>query len=77
MKWKDAVKKAIERHCRSRKSNIFTRKGLIKTQLDRIITDTDSIGDTPGQTLSRVLQELKKSREIDFIDYHGKYRKLF
>jgi putative restriction endonuclease len=77
MEWKDAVRLAISRHCRAIKSDIFTRKGLINTQMDRIIADTGSKGDTPDQTLSRILQELRDADEIEFIDDHGTYCKLF
>ncbi len=75
MKWHDAVKKAINRHCRSRKSNTFTRKDLIKEELHRIVSDAISKGNTPSQTLSRVLQELRAEGEIAFIK-RGVYKKL-
>ena len=45
--------------------------------MDRIIADTRSNGATPEQTLSRVLQELRDAKEIEFIDDHGTYCKLF
>ena len=77
MEWKDAVRLAIGRHCRATKSDIFTRQGLINSQMDRIIADTASKGATPEQTLSRILQELRDSNEIEFIDERGTYCKLF
>jgi len=77
MDWGNAVRLAIIRHCREIKSDIFTRKGLIKSQLNRIIADTGSKGATPKQTLSRILQELRDAGEIEFIDNHGTYCKLF
>jgi hypothetical protein len=77
MEWQDAVRLAISRYCRATKSHIFTRKGLIKSQMRRIIADTGSMGATPDQTLSRILQELRDSGQIEFIDNHGTYCKLF
>jgi len=76
MKWTDAVRRAIKRHCRSKGSNIFIRQDLIKKELARIIADTGSTGATPEQTLSRILQELRDVGEIEFIDNDGTYRKL-
>jgi len=76
MKWKDAVRRAIKRHCRSKGRNIFTRQGLIEKELGRIIADAGSTGATPDQTLSRILQELRDAGEIEFIDNDGTYCKL-
>ena len=76
MKWKDAVRNAIKRRCRAKRSDIFTRSDLICDEIDQIISDTNCKGDTPEQTLSRVLQELRKNGEIEFVDYDGTYRKL-
>ena len=77
MDWQNAVRLAISRHCRATKSDMFTRAGLINSQLDKIIADTGSKGATPEQTLSRVLQELRDSGEIEFIDDDGTYCRLF
>jgi len=73
MDWKNSVRLAISRQCQSTKSDIFTRKGLIKSQLGRIIADTGSTGATPAQTLSRVLQELRDAGEVKFVR-RGHYR---
>ena len=77
MNWQDAVRLAINRRCRITKSDIFSRQSLIQKELSKIIADTNSKGSTPEQTLSRVLQELRKAGEIEFIDNHGTYCKLF
>jgi hypothetical protein len=77
MKWKDAVRLAIARHCRVTKSDIFSRKSLIQKELARIVSDTNAKGATPEQTLSRILQELRNAGEIEFVDDHGIYCKLF
>lgn len=52
----------------------FTRQNLIEHELAKIIADVDSKGETPEQTLSRVLQELKSAGVIDFVDNRGTYR---
>lgn len=77
MEWKDAVRLAIGRHCRATKSDIFTRKGLIDSQLKKIIHDTVSKGKTPEQTLSKTLQQLRDADEIEFMDNHGNYCKTY
>jgi hypothetical protein len=45
---------------------------LIDEEIDRITDDTISIGETPTQTLSRVLQELPNEGIIYFLG-HGRY----
>lgn len=72
--WKDAVCDAIRRIVTSRQSNKFTRKLLIEMELATIIDDVGSKGETPEQTLSRVLQELRTLQVIEFIDNEGTYR---
>ena len=76
MEWQDAVRHAIRRHCRATTSDIFTRKDLIKNQMERFIDDTASTGATPAQTLSKILQQLRDAGEIEFIDNDGTYCKI-
>jgi hypothetical protein len=76
MDWQEAVRKAIERLCSSKKSDQFTRQDLIQEELERIVSDTGCEGgETPEQTLSRVLQELRDMGEIEFLQ-KGNYRKI-
>jgi hypothetical protein len=57
--WQQAVKAALLRYA-AKNSTIQIKRGLFMQQeLSRIITDTDSVGKTPSQTVSRVLQELR------------------
>lgn len=72
--WKDAVYAAIVRLVNSEHASNFTRQNLIEHELAKIIADVNSKGETPEQTLSRVLQELKSAGVIDFIDNRGTYR---
>ena len=55
---------------------VFYRTALKDEELDRVISDTDSKGRTPSQTMSRVLQELRDQGIIEFLDNHGTYRLL-
>ena len=76
MEWQDAVRKAIEDLCAKKRRDCFTRQELIREHLDEICEKTGSLGDTPRQTLSRVLQELRDLGELKFLK-PGRYRKLW
>ena len=71
--WSEAVAGAIRRHVLRTGSTIFDRQTLIDAEGPRILADTDSSGATPWQTLSRVLQELRDSRLLEFVA-PGTYR---
>ena len=77
MTWKDAVINAINRSCRARRRDIFTRQDLINNELAQIVIDTCSKGATPDQTLSRILQELRELGLIELLNNNGTYRKLW
>jgi hypothetical protein len=64
--WKQAVREAITRYCDRHSTTQVTRQGLISEELKNVISDTQSVGATPHQTLSRVLQELRDAGEIYF-----------
>jgi len=72
--WRDAVYAAILRLVENKPATHFTRKSIIEQELATIATEVESKGETPEQTLSRVLQELKSAGIIDFVDNHGTYR---
>ena len=72
--WKDAVLAAIKRLVGARQNTEFTRLDIIKSELAAILKEVGSKGDTPEQTLSRVLQELRQAEVIEFIDNQGSYR---
>lgn len=57
--WQQAVKAALERFS-SRNSTIkIERNKFLEQELPKIVTETNSAGVTPSQTVSRVLQELR------------------
>ena len=73
MTWKDSLRKAICRRCEHNGTDYFTRKKLIQWELNTIICETNSIAEDPGQSLSRELQHLRDSGEIEFLG-RGDYR---
>lgn len=72
--WKEAVTNAIERLGSKKASKEFSRKELIELELPTIVAEVGAKGETPAQTLSRVLQELCAIGAIEFIDGNGHYR---
>lgn len=75
MSWKESVEKAIRRLTKKSGSRVFTRQQLIESELDQIIGEVGSDGETPHQTLSRVLQELRDDKAIKF-EQRGVYKFL-
>ena len=73
MNWEDAVFYAVLKQCGENQSLKFTRQELIKNHLNTIVESTGSIGGTPGETLSYILQRLRDKEIIRFIDYYGFY----
>ena len=69
MDWIDSVRGAILRSSLRHNSSIVTRHDLIKEELARIESETQTAGQTPAQTLSRILQDL---REVGFIRFIGR-----
>ena len=53
-KWRKAVWEAVQRRA---KDGAVTRAELIEFELDRIVREVGSKGQTPHQTLSRELQD--------------------
>lgn len=72
--WKEAVANAIDRLNSKNGVKEFSRKELIELELPNIVADVGAKGETPTQTLSRILQELRVAGQIEFIDDDGNYR---
>ena len=66
---------ALQRLAARTQSNIVSRQDLITIELPTIVAETQSIGLTTDQTLSRELQSLGDKGFIDRID-RGRYRLL-
>lgn len=71
--WSEAVISAVRRHVQRTGSTLFTRQGLIDSEMDAIVAATGSSGATPWQTLSRELQELRDRGLLEFVG-PGVYR---
>lgn len=71
MDWQPSVLHVVKRLCLRRNTSIFARQMLIDEELPTIIEETLSIGKTPAQTMSRVLQELRQLGHIEILDDHG------
>jgi hypothetical protein len=67
MIWRDAVLEALRRYSVRHSTKNIDRQSLINEDLDWIISQTSSIGETPSQTLSRVLQELRDEGILFFL----------
>ena len=72
MNWRDAVWAAVKRQALV-SGGAFSRSELIDSQLAMVVTDAQSEGATPAQTMSRVLQELRDEGVVIF-DGRGRYR---
>ena len=71
--WSEVVEDAVRRH-ESTGDPVFTRQDLRDSQLNWIVSETGSEGETPHQTLSRELQQLRDAGVLEFVDDRGVYR---
>ncbi len=70
--WKQAVKDAIERYSRRHKTVQIDRGKLLAEEQARMVATTSSVGRTPAQTISRILQELRDDGFL-FFSSSGRY----
>jgi predicted restriction endonuclease len=70
--WQQAVKAGLERYATKNLTVQIKRDQFLKQELSRIIADTASVGQTPSQTVSRVLQELRDDGFL-FFSNNGLY----
>jgi ParB family chromosome partitioning protein len=75
MTWQESVSAAIQRLTSRTGNKVFSRQELIESELAQIVSEVEATGDTPENTLSRVLQELRDNRILDF-ESPGIYRLL-
>ena len=74
--WSEVVEEAVRRHVDSTGDPVFTRQEFMTAEMSRIIGETGSEGETPHQTLSRELQQLRDAGVLEFVDDRGPYRLL-
>jgi putative restriction endonuclease len=72
--WSEVVEEAVRRHLASTGDPVFTRQDLIDAELNRMVSETGSTGETPHMTLSRELQQLRDAGVLEFVDDRGTYR---
>lgn len=72
--WSEVVEEAVRRHVASTGDSVFSRQELRASQMNWIISETGSEGETPHQTLSRELQQLRDAGVLEFVDDRGTYR---
>lgn len=74
-RWRDVVRRELNRYREQTGHDVVERQDLLEQSLpvlEREFPDAE----TPGQTLSRVLQELRDRGEVEFLDHAGTYRIL-
>lgn len=74
LSWTEAVTDAVRRVAASKPDGVFTRTELIDQESARMCADTGTTGETPMQTVSRELQQLRDAGVIEFLDERGSYR---
>jgi len=74
LSWTEAVTDAVHRIAATKPDGVFTRQELVSEEGDRMCADTGSTGETPMQTVSRELQQLRDTGVIEFTDDRGTYR---
>ncbi|WP_157202531.1 HNH endonuclease [Calidithermus chliarophilus] len=72
MIWRDAVLDALRRYSARHSTRNINRQSLVDEELSQIVSVTGSAGETPTQTLSRVLQELRDDGFLYFLG-NGNY----
>lgn len=73
MGWRDATLRALLRYSTRHQTKLVQRRALVREELNRIASDVGSLGKTPNQTLSRVLQQLRDEGLLEYVDYRGTY----
>ena len=74
MTWREAVEAAARRQASKSPNRTFNRQDFLTEEQARILSDCGGGGETPQQTISRVLQELRDSGVIKFLDDQGTYQ---
>lgn len=74
MTWREAVEAAVRRYASKCDDGIFTRQDFLAEEENWIVSESGGCGETPRQTISRVLQELRKDGVIVFLDDRGTYQ---
>ncbi len=71
--WKESVSSALHRYSARNQTVNIIRSQFISQEIEHIIAEIGSAGKTPGQTVSRVLQELRDEGFLFFSNNSGEY----
>lgn len=71
--WTEATKQALQHFSIKNNTIVINRRDFILQELGAIVQSTESTGQTPAQTLSRVLQELRDEQFLFFSQAAGEY----
>lgn len=74
-RWREVTRRELHRYREQTGYSVVERQDLLD-QTRPILEQEFPNADTPGQTLSRVLQELRDRDELEFLDSRGRYRIL-
>ena len=72
--WTEAVTDAVRRVAAKSSDGVFTRHDLDSQEGARMVAETGTSGETPMQTVSRELQQLRNAGIIEFVDNRGTYK---
>ena len=72
MKWRDVVLSALHRFSLRHATRAVDRQSFLVEERNAMTIEAGSLGNTPDQTVSRVLQELRDEQLIEFLG-NGKY----
>lgn len=74
-RWREVVRRELHRYRTETAVDVVERQDLLE-QIRPILEREFPDAETPGQTFSRVLQELRDRDELEFLDRDGTYRIL-
>ena len=74
-RWRAVVRRELHRYHQQTGADVIERQNLLEQSLPVLEAEFPD-AKTPGQTLSRVLQELRDRGELEFLDLNGTYRIL-
>lgn len=74
--WRESVLDALQRLSHGNAQTLITRQQVIAEELPTIIQETQTPGQTPDQSLSYWLQQLRDDGLLEFVDGRGRYRLL-
>ena len=68
MEWREAVLSSLQAYSHRHDNRLIYRQMFIDEEMKRIVAATRTKGATPTQTLSRILQDLRDDRILEFRD---------